>query len=147
MAANECIPLYEPGAAISAKATAAVTGKRLVAVSGDPDNANFPGLESDADVASAVTGTNQPKFAHATAAERADGVSSYDAPNGGHFYVIGQNCGEAIPVTADGAITAGDDLEVGTAGKAAVHSAGVIVGTALNSCADGEDVFIVNPKF
>lgn len=142
MAANECIPLFEPGGALSGKATAAVTGKRFVAISGDPDNANFPGLETDADVATAVTGGNSLKFAHAGAGAAADGVSSYDAPSGGRLYAINRNAGQGVPVTADGAITAGQDIEVGAAGKAKTRAAGVIVGRALNSCADGEACYV-----
>lgn len=130
---NECIPLYEPGRAITAEAEAAVTGKRFVDIT-DPMSSG-PGLSDTAEGGNIVC-------SHATAGGKAIGVSSYDAAIEGKFYVI---TGGVVPVTADGAITAGQEVEVGTAGKAKTR-AGTgtrAQGVAINSCADGEDCFVI----
>ena len=130
MAANECIPYFEPGAAITAKAEAAVTGKRFVMIT-DPAEADFNALDDTASGGSIVC-------SHATAAGLAIGVASYDAAIGGEFYVLAQP-GLVLPVTADGAITAGNQVEVGATGKAKAQDAGRAVGVALDTVADGED--------
>lgn len=60
--------------------------------------------------------------------------------------------GEAVPVdalgtalvTAGGAVTKGDAIEVGTAGKAVTHSAGTIVARSLaDAAADGDVIEVL----
>lgn len=120
--ANENTGVYEPGRDISGRATAAVTGKRFLKISGNRVGGNIA-------------------VAHADAAGRTCGVSKYDA-------ALGEICGVArgnsrvTHVTAEGAIAAFAEVEVGTAGKATALDAGVAVGYALTGAADGADAEI-----
>lgn len=129
--ANECIPKYEPGDRITAKATAGVTGKRLVAISGP--------LTTEGNIAAA----------HATAnlltddAGRAVGAASHDAANGELFTVIGP--GAVVPIDPEVDITAGQKLAQTAAGK--VKPAGdteTVIGVAFSSAdeSNGEDVLV-----
>lgn len=117
---NPCQPLYAEGRNITGRASAAVTGKRFVAISGN-----------------ATDGI--PACSPATAAGRIFGVAGYDGAAGETFPVIRKG---VVPVTASGAIAAGDEVEVAAAGKAATHAAGVAVGEALFDAADGADAFV-----
>ncbi|MDV7101660.1 DUF2190 family protein [Gordonia amicalis] len=112
---------YAPGADVSAEATAAVTGRRFVGISG-----------------SRASGGNI-SVAHATAGGRAFGVAKHDA-----------NTGELVGVARDGIvwvraaanIAAGADVEVGTAGQAITRTSGVAVGYAVTAAASGTDAEI-----
>ncbi|MET4166116.1 MULTISPECIES: capsid cement protein [Gordonia] len=113
--------VYAPGADVTAEATAAVTARRFVGISG-----------------SRVTGGNL-AVAHATAAGRSFGVAKHDA-----------NTGELVGVARDGVvlvraaanIAAGADVEVGTAGQAITKTSGVAVGYAVTAAASGTDAEI-----
>ena len=119
--ANECIPFYEPAARITAKASAVVTGKRLVKVTGD--------RSTDGNVTAGP----------ATAADTVIlGVADRDAPADGLFGVI-KSPGIVVPVEAAGAISAGEAVQVGSAGRVAAFSTGTRVGVAVASASDGED--------
>lgn len=62
------------------------------------------------------------------------GAAETDAANGEYFAV---NVLGSSPVIADGAITKGMELEVGTAGAAAEAATGRVIGIALEDAADG----------
>lgn len=125
--ANECISFYEPGKNLTAVATAAVTGKRFVAISGNRSTA------------SATAGNLS--VAHATAAGRIAGVSQADAAVGALVGVLRGNS-RVVPVTAGAAITAFQEVEVGAAGVAVPKAAGVAVGYAVTGAANGTDAQI-----
>lgn len=97
--ANECIPYKEPGGAVTAQASAAVIGKRFVAITGE--------IQADGSIT----------VAHATAAGRICGVSKYDAALGGKLGVIRESK-IVVPVTAEAAIAAGAEVQVGADGQA-----------------------------
>lgn len=120
--ANENYGVYEPGRDITGRASAAVTGKRFLKISGNRSSGNIA-------------------VAHADAAGRTCGVSKYDAANGDIVGVARGNS-RVTHVTADGAINAFQEVEVGTAGKAKAKNAGVAVGYALTGAADGADAEI-----
>ena len=122
--ANECIPLYRPGEDVTCQTTAAVVGKTFVDISATRD-----------------TTTGLIKVATATAAGRALGVASYDAPINGRVSVQ-RGKGVILPVTAGGAIAAGAQVEVGASGRAVTLAAGVAVGRAIETGTNGNDVFI-----
>lgn len=126
--ANECFPLFE-SSDVTAQTTAAVTGKRFVDISADITSG--PGLSSTSE------GSNL-KVAHATAAAKAFGVAEYDAASGAKVGVIGTP-GRIVPVTSGAAITAGAEVEVGTAGKAITLASGKSCGKAVTT-ASGADV-------
>ena len=77
-------------------------------------------------------------MAHADAAGRVCGVSKYDAASGAIVGVARGNS-RVTNVTAEGAIAAFGEVEVGTAGKAKAKNAGVAVGYVLTAAADGDD--------
>lgn len=123
MATNECIPFYEPGKRLTFHATEDVGGKRFVAISDDR----------------AADGLISCGIADADA--RAFGVSTYDVAEGGVGTLV-RGSGFVVPIVAEGAITAGDEVAVGAAGGAAAIGAedtGVPVGIAVADAADGED--------
>lgn len=130
MAENVCMPFYETSD-ITVQASAAVTGKRFVAPSAN--RTGGPGLSTSA--------TNVYVVAHAAAAAKPAGVSVYDAPSGGLLGIIGTP-GRIVPVTAGAAITAGQQVEVGTAGQAvplavAPATPGQAAGLAMTGAAIG----------
>ena len=131
MAANECIPYFDAGEDVSARAEAAVTGKRFVMISDPQDgSAAAMGLDSAASGGLVVC-------SHATAATKPFGVASYDAAINGRFYVIrGQ---KIVPVRAGANITAGQQVEVGTNGQAIPLASGIAVGVAVDSASSGAD--------
>lgn len=120
--ANENVGVYEPGRDISGRAKTAVVGKRFLAIAGDRDSGNI-------------------SVGHATAGERACGVSKYDAAVGDIVGVARGNS-RVTYVTAGGALAAGDDVEVGADGKAVKHESGVAVGYAVTAAASGADAEI-----
>lgn len=120
--ANEAIPLYRPGADVSATPTAPVKGKTFVNVSG------------------AIAG-GLVKVAPATAAGPAFGVAAFDAPTGGTVAVI-RGSKQILPVVAGGTLAAGEEVEVGAGGKAVKLASGKAVGRALDAAAADADVFI-----
>ncbi|AFM16991.1 hypothetical protein Mycch_2208 [Mycolicibacterium chubuense NBB4] len=115
--------VYAPGADITAEASAAVTARRFLAISGNR-----------------ASGGNV-SVAPATAAGRVCGVAGNDAASGELVTVVRGNS-RVVKVTADGAITAFAEVEVGTAGKAKAKASGIAVGYAINGAADGADAEI-----
>lgn len=133
MANNDCIPMYEPGRRVSGVATATVTGKTFVKVSAS--RAHPVGLQPDSTMA------NNIQVAPQAADLYAFGVAAFDAAIGQLVTVL-RGSGYILPVTALGAISAGNAIGVGTGGKAKVWSAGPIVGYAVADAVDGEDAQI-----
>lgn len=131
MPANECIPYKESGSAITFKATAAVTGKRFVAPSGN--RTGGPGLSTDL--------ANVYQCAHAGAGAHAIGVSKYDVANG----ALGgahASAGMIVPVTAGAALAAGQAVQSDANGQAIPLAAGVKLGVCMNGAAGGADAEI-----
>lgn len=109
-------PVFVPGTAVTLQASAAITGGQVVSVTGVSTVGPAP-----------------------AASAKAIGVAAHDAASGAKVTVhIGKLVHES---TAQGAVTAGDLLQVGTvagsvATAGATPAAGVIIGTALTSAAD-----------
>lgn len=107
------LPLFKPGAAVTFSASTAVTGGRLVEITGDRT------------------------VAHAAAAStKVAGIAAHDAAVGDHVTVY--SGGVQRPV-ASGAIAAGDRVAPAADGKVATGTTGTI-GLALAAAADGETV-------
>lgn len=121
MATNTAVPFWDEGNTITCHASAAITGKRFVAISGARVEGN-------------------PRVAHAagTATTKALGVAGYDAASGAKVSVYSAP-GLVMPVTASGAITAGDDVYSAADGRATATVTGLMVGIALDDAADGTD--------
>ncbi len=112
--------IYAPGADVTARASAAVTGRRFVAISGNRASGNV-------------------SVAHATAAGRKFGVAKHDAAVGA---LVGVARDGVVWVRAAGTIAAFAEVEVGANGQAVTKSAGVAVGYALTGAASGADAEI-----
>lgn len=119
--ANECTPLFSPGADVTCLTTGAVTGKTFVAISAAPD------------------AYGQLKVATGTGAAAAFGVAARDAASGARVLV--KKAG-IVPVTAGGNITAGAEVEVGSGGKAVTLASGKAVGMACSTGTNNNDVFV-----
>jgi predicted RecA/RadA family phage recombinase len=135
---NECIPWYEDSDRLPCEAFTAVTGKRFVI----PAAARLSGpmIPATAQVgASDPTDGGDIRVGHAAAAGAALGVSSWDAAVGEKVTVI---CEGVVPVTAGAALTAGQRVEVGANGTAVPLAAGIAVGIAVDSTANGADAQI-----
>lgn len=122
--ANEAIPLYSPGANLSATAGAAIIGKRFVDIQGATLNP-----------ATGALLTAKP----AAAGVKPLGVAAYDAVAGEVFPILGEG---VLPVVAGGAITAGDEVEVGADGKAVKLASGKPAGRSLTTAAANADAYI-----
>jgi len=113
----EYLPIHTPGQAVTLKASAAITGGQVVAVSGN--------------------GTVAPAGADSAAWV---GVAAFDAAINDNVTVY---CGGTQNCTASGAVTAGDAIECGAAGTVATASGGTaltVVGVALTTAADAAKV-------
>lgn len=115
------VRVYEPGRDITAEATAAVTGKRFVAIPGNR-----------------TTGGNV-AVAPAAAAGRVFGVARHDAAVGELVSVARAG---VVKVTASGALAAFAEVQVGANGTATALAAGVAVGYAITGAADAADAEI-----
>ena len=126
MATNPAVPFWDEGNTFTGHASTAVTGKRFVSISGARVDGN-------------------PRVAHAvgSATVRAIGVAAYDAASGAKVTVY-SGPGIVMPVTAAGAITAGQDVYSDAQGRAtATQPAGARpAGVALDDAADGTDAVI-----
>lgn len=129
--AAECIPYKKPGEDITAKAGAAITGKRFVLPSANRTGGGGGGLSTALDNVYVVQ--------HATAAGAALGVSAQTAASGS---LVGVICGGIVPVTAGGTIDAGDEVEVGAAGVAVTLASGKAVGICMTGATNGNDAEI-----
>lgn len=124
MATNPAVPFWDEGNTITARGSAAITGKRFVTVSGARIDDN-------------------PAVAHAagTATTKALGVSARDAAVNEPVTVYSAP-GLVMPVTTADALTAGAAVYSAADGRATTTATGVIVGYALDDAAPGTDALI-----
>ncbi|OCB56134.1 DUF2190 domain-containing protein [Mycobacterium vulneris] len=120
--ANEMHDIYDPGRDITGRATAAVTGKRFLKISGNRTGGNIA-------------------VAPCAAGDRSCGVAKYDAASGDIVGVARGNS-RVVRVTAGAALAAGDEVQAGAGGVAIVAAAGAKLGYALTAAANGADAEI-----
>lgn len=120
--ANENVAVYEPGQDISGRASAGVTGKRFLKISGNRAGGNVA-------------------VAHADAGGRVCGVSGRDAASGELVRVM-RGSGRVVFVTAGATLAAFQEVEVGANGVAVVKASGVAVGYAVTAATNGGDAEI-----
>lgn len=133
--ANLCVPYYEPSSRITGRAFgAAVIGKRFVKVAAKKD----PGSR---ELDPGATGGNV-LIAPAAAADVATlGVAEHDAAVGKTTAVL--TGGFTVPITAEVAIVAGNLINAGAAGKAAVAAdLTTAKGIALADAAADQDAIV-----
>lgn len=124
MANNPAVPFWDEGNTITCHASAAITGKRIVSISGARVDGN-------------------PRVSHAvgSATKRGLGVSACDAASGAKLSVYTAP-GIVMPITTSEAVTAGDDLYSaadGTAVKTQPTGARAFA-VALDDAGSGTDV-------
>lgn len=117
------ISVYNPGADITAEATATITGRTCVAISGNRTSGGNIAVTT------------------ATAAGRICGVARADAANGG-LVTIARGNSRVVKITANGTIAAFDEVQVGANGRVITKSSGVAIGYALTGATSGVDAEI-----
>lgn len=123
MATNTANPFYEPGQDLTGKASGAVVGKRLVKITGNQNtDGTFP-------------------VAHADAGGRAVGVADRDAGVGKTLGII-RGPGRVVPIRAEAAINAFQEVQIGTAGQVIPLAAGVAIGYAMTAALINTDAKI-----
>jgi hypothetical protein len=134
---NTCIPLFKPGKDITGHCSAAVVGKTFLDISATIQSGptiTSVSLPSTYDGGNIVVKT-------CAAKKRAIGVAAYDRAENEKVPIL-RGSGLVVPVTAGGAITAGEEVESDAGGKAIKLAAGVAIGKAYTTAAEGEDVFV-----
>lgn len=122
---NDLIPFYEHADRLTCTATAAVTGKRFVRISGNK--------QADGTLSVATAGN----------AGRAFGVSAWDTAINKRVTVVTVESGDVVPVTAAGVIPADSPVTADAQGRARVAVAGELAsGTCLTGAVDGADAMI-----
>jgi hypothetical protein len=116
---NLDVHIYEPGHNITAEATAPVSGKTFLGISGDRT------MGGSLSVATAAAGG------------RVFGVAKWDATTG---QLVGVARGGVVRViTGAVALTAGVEVQSDAAGKAVVKSTGIAVGLTVAASAAGAE--------
>lgn len=119
----EYLPLYLPGKAYTATASAAITGGKAVYVSGD---------------GTVATATS--------AANIIVGIAAFDVAASGDKVTVFAR-GTVHKLTASGTVTAGDVVEAAAAGAVATHTQGTndvrVFGIALTTATTGNPVEIM----
>jgi predicted RecA/RadA family phage recombinase len=137
MPANECIPVFESADRLTAQASAAVTGKKFVTVSGNKTSALIPSGSAQVGASDPTEGGNY-QVGPPAAGGAVLGVATWDAAIGEKVGVI---CEGVVPVTAGaGGVTAGQRLQVDATGGVVTASAGMIVGIAMTTAIAAADV-------
>lgn len=135
MPTNEAIHYYEPGTRITGKASAGITGKRFLKISGN--RTSGPLVQSTQSNDTTEGGVYQ--VAQATAnTDFVIGVAGWDAASGELVPIISEG---VVTVTSGAAITAGLPVMTDAAGKVitATGASARVVGVAMTA-ASGADV-------
>jgi hypothetical protein len=138
MSTHTCIPLFKSGKDITGHTTAAVVGKTFADISGNIQSG--PAITSVNLPATFDAGNFQ--VATCAAKKRAIGVFAYDRASGEAVPIM-RGSSLVLPVTAGGAIVAGEEVESDAEGRAVKLAAGVPLGKAYTTVAgEKEDVYI-----
>lgn len=152
MAANECIPTKSPATTVTAQATAAVTGKRFVKISGPRVGGGLTGGTSAVSVAGPGYGPSTLStdvtdvyqvIPCSVSGEASLGVAGWDMTVGGPVgKVYKHGVGNILPIRAGANITAGQEVQTDAIGQAIPLAAGKALGYAVDSAAAGADAEI-----
>lgn len=134
---NVCHPMFKGGDPITGHTSAAVVGKTFADISGPIQSG--PNITTVA-LSTAFDGGNL-VVATCAAKGKPIGVFAYDRAINEPVTIL-YSAGGVLPLTAGEAITAGEEVEVGPAGKPIKLAAGKAVGKAVTTAANGEDVFV-----
>lgn len=124
--ADDLIPFKEDAQRVTCTATAAVTGKRFVAITGDKQ----------------ADGTYS--VGPAGAGAKAFGVAAWSAPVGARVTVVVIESGHIVPVRAGAALAANDSVTSNATGEAVVAAAAAgASGIVLTGAAAGADAQVL----
>lgn len=149
MPANECIPFKEPGSTFTARASAAVSGKRFVSISGDRTGGGGGGAEGSTTVGVGLSTDAENVYKvklGVGATGNAIGVSGWDAASGAELKVFAIRKGVIVPVKAAEAIEAGVEVMSNSEGEAVKYVEGANkkpLGTTMTKVASGLDAEIL----
>jgi hypothetical protein len=131
---NAIVPLFDPGAKITAAATAAIGAGRFVRPS-----ANMQGgpLLDISGPTTALTGGNLMQVAQTVAGERAIGVAGWDASGAGEVLPVYNGPGIVVPMVSGAATAAGVEVQSDANGAAIPLAAGRPNGMAISAAAGG----------
>lgn len=129
MPANEVIPFYRPGQDVTCKASVALTGKRLCAITGN--RSGGPGLSNDLQ--------NLYVVGLPAAGGRVLGVVGYDVGAGDPVPVKREG---VLPIVAGANIAAFAEVEVDATGRVITKASGVAIGFCMTGVASGADAEI-----
>jgi hypothetical protein len=132
---NDCIPIYEPGGTLTCHASVAITGKRFVSVTAEPQGPLVTGLDTDADGGNIIVG--QP-----TTGGRVLGVANRDVASGGKVGVL---CtpGLIVPVTASATLAATNQVATTNDGRARPAASGdYAIGLCVGGAAAAADAAV-----
>lgn len=143
--ANDCIPFKELATAVTAKASAAVSGKTLVVISGDRTGGGGGGAEGSSTVGVGLSTDleNLYQVKVCGAGAKAFGVAGYDAAINAEVKLFLASHGIILPIVAGEALTAGWEVESNAEGKLVKLAAGKAVGLVLTKAASGKDAEIL----
>lgn len=122
--ANECIPLYDAGDEVTVTASANVTGKTFVSLTGAVNASN------------GTLATAGP----CPAAAKAFGVANKDAASGTRLVAL--RGPRVVPVACAGTFAAGDEVEVGANGQAVKLASGKPVGYAMSAGSANNEAYV-----
>lgn len=137
MPANECIPYKIPGETFTAKASAAVKGKRFVKISGNRTGGGGQGAAGATTVGVGLSSDveNLYQVAQCVAKDQCIGVAGWDAAITAELKVYGKGHGVILPVVAGAAIVAGAEVESDAEGRAITLAAGKALGICMTAVA------------
>jgi hypothetical protein len=131
---NAIVPLFDPGAKITAAATAAIGAGRFVKPSG-----NFQGgpLLDVTGPTTPLTGGNLMQVAQCVAGDKAVGVAGWDASGAGEVLPVYNGPGIVVPMVSGAATTAGAEVQSDANGAAIPLAAGKSNGMAVSAASGG----------
>src|SRR4051812_9382436 len=137
MPANECIPFKLPALSFTAKASAAISGKRFVVISGDRTGGGGGGAGGSTSVGAGLSSDVENVYKVKTAGAKVAvvGVSGWDAAENEELKVFGMGNGVILPVKAGEALAAGVEVESNASGEAIALAAGKAVGMTMTKAA------------
>lgn len=128
--ANELNPFFESADRITGQATAAISGKRFLKISGDKTSSLVPSGSTQIGASDPTEGGNY-RMAQCVAGEASIGVSTWDAAIGEKVGAVREGI---LPVACGADLTAGQLVQSDANGMAIPAAAGRVLGMAMTAC-------------
>lgn len=135
---NAILPLYRPGAELTARASAAIGAGKFVVPTGAFEGG--PALDISTPT-SPLTGGNNFRVALAGAGVKAIGVTAWDTAADGDKVTIFAG-GHVVPMTAGANITSGAEVESNASGNPIALASGRANGICISTATSGNTAWI-----